>query len=246
VRIFPILWEALRADDRLSPRDIFVYQMAWQECPGTMVDLAELTRLSKGSITQSCASQQRHGWLTLAQAGATRQPVALLPHGTQELLARLLRQYCTMVAYKGEFLMRSYLNWRITSEAYIDNARPAKFINPSTGERLESDRLYLDGVGFEYNGPQHYQQTKLFSSTKALQERRTLDLIKLGLSLETRIPIVVVTADQLHPTALDTLIPDTLPRRPIDTSGPYFLAFVQLCAEYVEEARSWTAKSRSW
>lgn len=246
VRIYPVLWQALRADQRLSPRDIFVYQVVWQECPGKMADLARLTRLSKGSITKSCANLQRHGWLALSQAGTARRPVALLPYSTQEQLARLLEQHCSMVAYKGEFLMRSYLNWRIASEAYIDNARPAKFTNPSTGERLESDRLYLDGVGFEFNGPQHYQQTRQFASQKALQERRTRDLIKLGLSVEARIPIVVVTVDQLHPTALDTLIPANLPRRPIDVRGRYFGAFVQLCTGYAEEARSWTVKSRSW
>jgi hypothetical protein len=150
-----------------------------------------------------------------------------------------------MVPYMGEFLMRSCLDWRIASARYIDNARSVKSTNPSTGERLESDRLYLDGVGFEFNGPQHYQETKLFASEKAFRERRTRDLIKLGLSVETQIPIVVVTVDQLHPAVLYTLIPASLPRRPIDTEGSYFRAFVQLCAEYVVEARKWIAKRRS-
>jgi hypothetical protein len=80
---------------------------------------------------------------------------------------------------------------------------------------------------------------------KAFRERRTRDLIKLGLSVETQIPIVVVTVDQLHPAVLDTLIPASLPPRPIDTEGSYFRAFVQLCAEYVVEARRWIAKRRS-
>jgi hypothetical protein len=62
--------------------------------------------------------------------------------------------------------------------------------------------------------------------------------------VEKRVPIVVVTVDQLHPAVLDTLIPVSLARRPIDTQGPYFKALVQLYSEYAEEARKWIA-SRS-
>lgn len=49
--------------------------------------------------------------------------------------------------------MRKILDEIVASMIYMDNARPSLFKNPETGQRLEVDR----GVGFEYNGDQHYR-----------------------------------------------------------------------------------------
>lgn len=244
VRIAQVVWRSLLANPKLSLGDILVYQVVWQECPLTLTDLARLTRQTKRTAALACASLQDQGWLSFVKAGTTKRPIALLPHDVQEQLAKQLDRHCKVVGYVGEFLMRRYLDWRLTSEEFIDNARPTTFTNPSTGERLESDRLYFDGVAFEFNGPQHYHETKKYASTKQLNAQKTRDLIKLGLSMSARIPIVVIAFDELHPATVESKIPASLRRRPIDTDGPYYRAFVERCDAYVAEAQSWIA-SRS-
>lgn len=157
-------------------------------------------------------------------------------------MAGQLVEESRIAAYKGEFLMRRYLDWCLVSSRYIDNARPAALISPITRERLELDRLYLDeAVGFEFNGPQHYRQTDVFNSREALRDQQTRDILKKGLSLEAHITLVTVTADQLHPDILETLIPPQLKRRPVDKHGPYYQAFVSLSVGYAGEVRSWSS-----
>ncbi len=136
--------------------------------------------------------------------------------------------------------MGRFLDWRVVSQDYIDNARPRAFTNPITGERLELDRLYLDSsVGFEFNGPQHYMQTDKFADEESLKQQQNRDILKKGLSIDAKVTLVVVTVDQLHPSILETLIPPHLERRPIDTDGPYYRAFVDLSIQLVARARSW-------
>lgn len=139
-----------------------------------------------------------------------------------------------MANYKGEFLMRRFLDLRVADEDFVDNARPNQFTNPETRERLECDRLYVRaGVAFEFNGPQHFQQTEMYSDERAFKQRRTRDILKKGLSLEANVILVTVTASELYPAALDALIPARLKRRPLDTEGPVYRALVDLCTEHV-------------
>jgi hypothetical protein len=152
-------------------------------------------------------------------------------------MALRLREEYDMAVYRGEFLMRKYLDFRVATNDFIDNARPAFLTNPLTGERLEYDRYYLAGVAFEFNGSQHYERTRLYEDGKSLKERRARDAIKKGLSMDARVIIVVITAEQLHPTILEGLIPGILPRRTIDTGGAYYQALADLCVRYLAETR---------
>lgn len=102
-----------------------------------------------------------------------------------------------MAPYLGEFLMRKLLDNTVASTTFMDNARPSFLRNPKTNQPLEYDRLYFEGVAFEFNGEQHYSTTSEFPDPQALQERRTRDLIKVALSLENGITLVTVVDEDL-------------------------------------------------
>jgi hypothetical protein len=215
--------------------------MVWSECPTSMGDLAAAFNVNSKTISAACARLVQRGWLAFSQHRRFKQPVPLIPASVQELMVVRLRDEFDAAMYRGEFLMRAYLDMRICSDDYVDNARLDFLTNPATGQRLEYDRYYRLGVGFEFNGPQHYKHTRKFMDDEGLRQRQTRDLIKKGLSLDAHVALVTVTADQLHPTILETLIPDTLPRRPIDTNCPYCRALAELSVTYAAQVRSWTA-----
>jgi len=153
-------------------------------------------------------------------------------------MARMLEEAYGMAANRGEFLMKRYLDLRIASDEYVDNAHPGFLVNPGTGELLEYDRLYLQGVAFEFDGPQHYTPTRRFPDERDLRRTQSRDLIKAGISHRANVKLVKVTAEQLHPDILENLIPDSLPRRPVDTQGLYYQTLVGLCLAYAAKARS--------
>jgi hypothetical protein len=166
------------------------------------------------------------------------QPVALIPRRCQEELVRHLENQYELASNKGEFLMKRYLDLRVASDEYVDNARPESLQNPLTDEHLEYDRLYLQGIAFEFNGPQHSERTKRYSSEKTLRETKARDLMKKGLSQDARVRLITVTPDHLHPDCLEALLPPELPRRRMDTEGQYYRTLAGLCTAYSLKARS--------
>lgn len=70
--------------------------------------------------------------------------------------------------------MKEFLSLVVDSDRYEDNATPGFLVNPFTRERLELDRFYPPSVAFEFNGPQHYGATELFSEEQATMQRGRL------------------------------------------------------------------------
>jgi hypothetical protein len=136
--------------------------------------------------------------------------------------------------------MKAFLDYAIASEGYMDNARPEFLTNPATGERLEYDRYYFDGVAFEFNGTQHNEQTDRFQSARQLRDTQMRDLIKIGRSVDARITLVTVHPHQLHPEVIVSLLPDCLPRRTLDFNGPYLRAMARFALGYAAKAQSQT------
>jgi len=134
--------------------------------------------------------------------------------------------------------MKAFLDYAVASEGYVDNARPEFLTNPATGERLEYDRYYFDGVAFEFNGTQHNDQTDRFPSVRQLRDIQTRDLIKIGRSVDARITLITVLPHQLHPEVLASLLPDSLPQRALDLNGPYLRAVARLAVGYAAKAQS--------
>lgn len=241
VNVPDLIWRSLIADAALEPVDVVLYSLVWSGRPRGLAELATQAGIYRRTVARSCARLTERGWLTVLRSANSRLAVPLVRREIQEAMIKQLLNELGMAPHKCEFLMRKYLDWRLVSTNYIDNARPGVLTSPITGERLELDRLYLDAaVGFEFNGPQHYGQTKLYHDPKSLKEQQTRDILKKGLSVNSQITLVIVTVDQLHPSVLDTLIPPTLERRAVETEGPYYCALVDLSMSAAAEARSWT------
>jgi hypothetical protein len=174
--------------------------------------------------------------MSLVKTGNRIRPIALVPYQYQVKMAQDLEAVYGLVRNKGEFLMKRYLDLRINSDEFVDNARPEFLVNPMTDEPLEYDRYYMSRVAFEFNGPQHHGTTEAYPDEKALKEAKARDLFKKALSDKTGVKLITVTAEDLRPDVLGKLIPDDLPLNPIDEAGPHFKALVRICMAYAAKA----------
>jgi len=223
-------------EQSLSPVDWFAFSAAWEICPDTLDALGKITGISRQTAAVACRRLMARGWCELRGKGKGMQPVPIIRHDCQNQMAHDLSAAYDVVANRGEFLMRTYLNLRICDDRCIDHARPPFLTNPLTHEPLEYDRYYQVGIAFEFNGPQHYRETSRFADTDALRATQARDLIKKGLSQDRRVDLVAVSGEQLRLDLLEALIPESLPRRPLDTLGPYYQRLAGLCAEYALKA----------
>jgi hypothetical protein len=234
-----VVARGLLAERGLGPTELAIFLAVWTSQPGNLSALSEIVGASRNTTTRACDNLVARGWLRLVPDGKRLRPEALIPHCCQELMVQSLKEAYEMAANRGEFLMKRYLDLRVNSDDYVNNARPVVLTNPGTGEPMEYDRLYLtQGVAFEFNGPQHYETTKRYNNEWELKQTKLRDLVKTGISYKNNIALIVVTMDELHPDILETLIPASLPRRPLDTTGCYYRALAGLCAAYGAKARS--------
>jgi len=218
--------------------ETLAYFIAWSSQPRSVTKLASLAKIPRNAAGRACRRLVSRGWMTFQHHGRAYSPVAAIPPHCQEQLARRLEAEYDQAANKGEFLMKRYLDLRVASEEYVDNARPAVLENPLTKENLECDRLYAQGIAFEFNGPQHSERTQKFSSERDLRETKARDLIKKGLSQDANIRLITVSSEQLYVECLEALLPPELPRRPLDTSGEYYRTLARLSAAYSSKART--------
>lgn len=112
----------------------------------------------------------------------------------------------------GETLMREYLSLLVDSIDFVDNGSPGFLRNPRTEELLQLDRFYPPDVGFEFNGPQHYRETKRFTAEQAKQQRER-DYIKIGLCVTHGVSLVIVHPEDLTLTQMRRKVEGLLPLR---------------------------------
>lgn len=155
------------------------------------------------------------GWLEIAQANQCAPVRFTLGNPAaakrERALARVKRRI-ERAPFLGEALMREYLSLIVDSEEFEDNAAPGFLVNPLTDERLQFDRYYPPSVAFEFNGPQHYRATQLFSAEEVAKQRAR-DLIKQGICVERGIKLIVVHAEDLSLEAMRRKVEGHLPVR---------------------------------
>ena len=211
---------------------IYFAAVAYQ--PRSMSELALRARVSRNAATKACRTLVALGWMRLERSSRRVHPIAIVPHRCQELLAARLRVEYNLTALKGEFLMKRYLDLSICTRFFVDNAHPQFLENPMTGHLVEYDRYYdMHKVAFEFNGSQHHETTEVFADQEKVDEIRTRDAVKAGLSGGEQVRLIVVTPENLLPRSLDALLPDGLPKCPVDYKGPYFKTLNELCIGYV-------------
>ena len=188
----------------------------------TYSQLAQVTGLDRRTVAKAIRSLSAAGWLTVTR-GSHRRPVRCQlkdPRlaGSETELQKAKRRL-QKATFAGEAIMREFLTLLVDSEEYEDDAAPGFLVNPLTGERLQLDRYYPPSVAFEFNGPQHYGPTELYSAEEA-EKQRARDLIKMGLCAQRGIHLVIVHAEDLSLSGMKQKIGNLLPIRDLTDEGP--------------------------
>lgn len=184
----------------------------------TYAGLSSLTGNDPKTVRQAVAELAAAGWLQASQRNRLdfvrfylRDPLA--DRGQAEV-ARAERRLAA-ASYLGEALMREYLSLLVDSDDFEDDAAPGFLVNPWTDERMELDRFYPPGMAFEFNGPQHYGATELFSEAEAAKQRGR-DFMKMGICAIRGISLVVVHPEDLTLATMRQKIGHALPVRDLN------------------------------
>lgn len=232
-----MLKKVLVPDALIDTRDLMVSAkllrvVAEVKRPTSISELSKLAGLSRSAVCQACNALTNQGWLKFSNTPNSRIAVPCYPDEIEKLRIELLLWGKDMAPYLGEFLMRKLLDEIVASMTYMDNARPSFLKNPETGQPLEVDRLYKEGVGFEYNGDQHYRPTGKYDQ-HAVRKQATRDAIKLGLSTKHGITIVTVVDRDLSIDGMLAKIPPSLPKRQVNRESLYIKKLEEICREHI-------------
>lgn len=146
---------------------------------------------------------------------------------------RKLQLYLENAPYAGEALLKGILNVIVPETAYIDNARPSFLISPITGQPLEYDRYYERArVAVEFHGAQHDHPTELSPGAKAAHRQRVRDVIKLGLSYEQAVHVLVFRTPELSVERVSARVEGYLPLQIPDPQDPRIRLLNELCRRY--------------
>lgn len=234
----------LLCDTQISALARYLYLLIQLKRPSSISELSRISGISRQSTRRQCEALVEAGWITIVARPGRRVIVATAPRATQEALALRLKEDRWESAHAGEFLMRAWLDLLVDSDNFVDNSRPSFLANPITGQLLEYDRYYREGVAFEYNGRQHYETTSQFPDEADLQAVQVRDHIKASLTQKNGVVLVEITESDLTLPGMRDKIPDVLPVRPIDEDGPYVRMLVKLSEEYISNCRRLRARER--
>ncbi len=240
--VYDIVLRDLLNDARVGFTGKGVYLGSTAIPADSLSELARRLGIPRTTVLHVCRDLSKHGWMELRRSGRRVCPIPLIPHTCQVVLARALEKDFSMVAKRGEFLMKRHLDLRIATGEFFDNARPEFLTNPITDEPLEYDRYYPPSVAFEFNGLQHYVMTRLHRDENELKRIQARDAIKLGLSTKAQVNLVVVRAEDLRPGRFARLVPDSLSQRVVDEKGPYYQTLSRMCVAYANKTEQEMAK----
>lgn len=130
--------------------------------------------------------------------------------------------------------MLTWLDLLVVPLHFQNNARLKCLCNPSTGYPMEVDRFYIDdGVGFEFNGRQHYEETELHSDIGHLRAQQTRDHVKKSLCMDEGITLITVTENDLSYEGILAKARPHIRTRRIDLRGQVVRAVARLSDEYI-------------
>lgn len=178
-------------------------------------DLCRLTGTNPATLRRAVRELAQAGWLRIRQTDRLHpvrfsvcNPVAARAAAAVAGARRRLNA----ARFLGEALMREYLSLLVGSQDFEDDAEPGFLVNPYTDERMQLDRFYPPDVAFEFNGPQHYGATELFSSENAAKQRGR-DYLKLGICAAKGIRLVVIHPSDLSLRVMQEKVGQLLPLR---------------------------------
>ena len=220
-------------DKDLDPIAKYLYLIIRLAKPKSIKELAELAGMYRNGTSKQCKALEAEGWIIMPKKPGMEPLITTAPRRIQNAMASRLRDRRWISRHAGEFLMKAWLDLLVDSDTFLDNCRPSFLVNPTTQELMEYDRLYEEGVAFEYNGRQHYTPTQRFSDVDKIQQIQLRDRLKAGISQEHGIEFVEIIESDLNLENMSANIPDILPLRPIDKNGTYVRGLTRLIEEYI-------------
>ena len=233
-----ILRHDLQATENLSLYDQKVYSIIARYAPCSYSEIAQLARLHRTTVADSVDRLKREGWLAtrpVTPYNRTARTIFIVgaPRPTQKAIAQLIEDYRWRAPRAGEFLALTWLTLLAVSVRYQDCARPKVLANPLTGQPMEVDRLFVDeGVGVEFNGRQHYEDTAFSNESGDYLQQQTRDHVKRSLCADQGIKLIVLTPNALSYEGILAKIQPHLRVRQIDTSGEVVRQLTRMCREY--------------
>ncbi len=232
----PIARELALSKD-LSPFDRMVYIFTLLYQPGSFSALAEKTLLDRRTIAKSCRNLEKAGWAVVRRTSQAACPIPRITRSAQVIMAKTLEKAYSAAEHKGEFLMKHFLDLKVSDHSYVDNGRSSAMKPTDDSAPLELDRWYIRAmVAFEFNGAQHYRKTSLHKSHKEFADAQARDVAKADLCKKAGIKLVIVTPEDLMPGRLEKLIPTELARNRYVEEGVYFATLARICAAYCAKA----------
>lgn len=216
---------------------------------GRSTQLARALGIHRQTLYRHLRGLQAAGWVEMDRPGPhhsptpARTPTCHLRHPWLESrLAELVnvKRRLGRAQYAGQGIMGEYCTLMIASKDFTDNARPGFLVNPLTGQPLEFDRWYTAGVGFEFNGPQHYGATPTFPDPAQAQQTQERDILKAILSQQHGVHIVTVAAQDLTLDGMRAKIEplgNVLPLRPLYRDDPVLQYVADAGERYARRAR---------
>ncbi len=229
----------LHEDPNLDHRERSMVTAVKYLRPISLDELSAKTRISRTRTAATCRSLVNHGWLRLFAYGRRLKPSCWVPERLQRQLVEELEDDFDMANFRGEFLAGRLLEFLVDTPRLLSNVRPRFLENPTTGGRLELDRLAPGIVAIEFNGIQHYAGSEEYD-TNAVNEAKARDLMKEAMCQRVGLPLIVVKPQDLSLDRMKALLPSSLPFHDIDANEPYARGLERLCSMYARK----TAKFR--
>lgn len=216
---------------------ILVALSKWKDRFNSYRAIAQVLKLQARTVRRAVLELAKAGWLHVKQP-TRRSPLSLTFHNPFQARrnADVLRaeQRLNKSEYKGETLALLWCDTLVDSDRYRDDHFPEAFVNPETGELLQADRYYLDyDVAIEFNGPQHYGATELFTQEQA-QAQQARDKTKQDICKLLDIPLIIVHSEDLTLKRMQELLGKVLPLRKIDPREPMIRYLERVSLRYIK------------
>jgi len=227
----------------LEARDIphgakLVYVSVCASPPTSIRRLAEMLGMDRDICSGHCDKLRKAGWVAIerGERGYVVRPT--LPIAVQERMVKDLEERLRLGGYRGETLMRAWLEVLLDDDYYLDNFRPKYLVSPRTNKRMEYDRFHPRlRTAFEFNGFQHYRATKKLGDREALENQRIRDMAKRTISIEQGIRLIIVETKDLTLKGMLSKLKG-LPLKRFDPNGPLIKALEAMSQQYINSAEA--------
>lgn len=204
----------------------------------SLTHLRQDVGVSEETMLRLVRALKKHKWIRLERAGRNAIPIPVIPRSEDQRRTALLQARYEVCQYKGEFLLREFLDACAFLDGALYNARPAFLTTPLSDQKLEYDVLNPETMdAWELHGFQHFGPSEMFASPEKARLQQANDLIKLGRSMTHGINVVVLTYKNLSMDGILKTLPEGVPRRPVDRSSRYIRTLERLATGY----RQWAA-----